>query len=226
MTSAYVHPRSGAVSSRNALARAITCAPAGRIVATAPLGPGKLGQRVGAVERIVQTAPASIGGVQRVAGVGDGHHQLRPGNLRNLRVHIGGRHGERRRLGQQIADLAQKRFVSSGVERASAVRNMPRVDLLLQRVAPVQQGPVARRQLGQQRGQPAPELRRGHAGAAHRLVGDEIVQHPGDLQTTSVDAFHPKTCPVACRRAVLPAGAFRRKPAPRFASGDGHVRHA
>src|SRR3546814_8331678 len=42
-----------------------------------PLARRRAGQRVRAVERVVQAAPARIGGVQQEAGVEDGDDQLR-----------------------------------------------------------------------------------------------------------------------------------------------------
>ena len=43
-------------------------------------------EHIGAIERVIKAAPARIGGVQRVAGVGDGHHELRSGNVGDLIV--------------------------------------------------------------------------------------------------------------------------------------------
>ena len=76
---------SGTASSRNALARAITCAPRAGIIAARLR---RAGQRVGAVERIVEAAPARIGGVEQEARVEHRHDQLRPRQPRDLVVDI------------------------------------------------------------------------------------------------------------------------------------------
>src|SRR3546814_3715403 len=48
----------------------------------------RAGQRVRAVERVVQAAPARIGGVQQEAGVEDGDDQLRSGQAGDFIVDI------------------------------------------------------------------------------------------------------------------------------------------
>jgi hypothetical protein len=52
-----------------------------RVVGRAARGTAVLGEGVGTVERVVQRAPARVGGIQRVARVEQRHHQLRPGLL-------------------------------------------------------------------------------------------------------------------------------------------------
>ena len=61
-----------------------------RVVVGAALAAAVLGDRVGAVERVVQAAPARIGGVQRVARVGHRHHELRAGDGADLGIDVGG----------------------------------------------------------------------------------------------------------------------------------------
>jgi hypothetical protein len=47
------------------------------------------GDRIGAIERVIQAAPARIGGIEQEARVEDRHDQLRPGGLRQFGVNIG-----------------------------------------------------------------------------------------------------------------------------------------
>ena len=68
----------------------MTFAPRSRIVAAALLGAVRLGDGVGAVERVVERAPARIGGVQRIARIHHRHDQLRPGDHGDLGIDIGG----------------------------------------------------------------------------------------------------------------------------------------
>src|SRR5450759_4396731 len=91
--------------------------------------------RIGAIKRIVQAAPARVGGVQRVARIGERHDQLRSADLADLFVNIGGFDFLRRRLGQQIADLFQKCRVRVQVEQLALVGAVPAVDFRLQGVA-------------------------------------------------------------------------------------------
>ena len=86
---------------------------------------------VGAVEGVVQAAPAGIRGVQGVSGVVHGHHELRSGHVGDLRVHVGRRDPHTFRCGSQIPDLAQERLVGSPVVRLAPSRDVPPVDLCL-----------------------------------------------------------------------------------------------
>ncbi len=98
--------------------------------------------------------------------------------------------GERRRLGQQIADLAQERLVGRLVGRPRPVRVVPGVDLGLQRVPPRQQGRVPRGEIVDQGGEPGPEGVGREAGAGERLGLHEIMQDGGHVQAVRVDAVH------------------------------------
>ena len=80
--------------------------PAGGVVL--PRG-RSVAQRVGAVERVVERAPAGVGGVDRVARVGHRHHELRPGHLGDLGIGAGRVDLEVRPLRHEVADLAQER---------------------------------------------------------------------------------------------------------------------
>jgi hypothetical protein len=97
-----------------------------RVVAAALLGAVGLGQHVGAVERVVQAAPARVGGVQRIARVGDRHHQLRAGLQREFGVDVLRRHLHRAGVGHQVADLVQELavpsafFIGPGLARCQA----------------------------------------------------------------------------------------------------------
>ena len=113
--------------------------------------------RVGAVEGIVQAAPARIGGVQRVARVGQRHHQLRPADLADLFVDVFRLDLVGRGLRQQIADLLQEGGIGGHVERLALVGAVPVVDFGLQRIADREQLSVPRREIAQDRGKPGPE---------------------------------------------------------------------
>ena len=153
-------------------------------------GAAILGDRVGAVERIVEAAPARVGRVERVAGVRDRHHELRPGDLGDLRVDVGG--GDRLRLGLrlEIADLVQETHVGGLVGRPGAMLAMPGVELRLQGVAVGEQLAVARPQLGDERGEPGEERVGLDAGAGKRLVDKEIVKLACDGEAVLLDRRH------------------------------------
>ena len=61
-----------------------------------------------AIKPVIKAAPTGIGGVQRIAGIGDGHHQLRAWHMGDFRVGIGGFDFEIIALGQEIADFDRK----------------------------------------------------------------------------------------------------------------------
>ena len=143
--------------------------------------------RIGAVERIVQAAPARIGRIQCVAGIVHRHHQLRPGHVRNLRVDVGGGDAECCRFGRKIADVPQERLVGRRVEIRSGMPPVPVVDLRLEQVAPLEELRVARRQTAHERGESAPKGRFVHAGARHCFVVDEAVQRRIDIDVIYAD---------------------------------------
>ncbi len=88
-----------------------------------------LGYGVGAVKCVVQAAPTCIGGIQGIAGIADRHHQLRSGDLRDLRIDRSGIDGEWLILGHEIADLEQVLFVSCAIEGGPRRLAVPGIDL-------------------------------------------------------------------------------------------------
>ena len=140
--------------------------PARRIIT---LGRQRRRERIGAVQGVIEAAPAGIGGVEGVAGVGHRHHQLRPGQGGDLRIDVGSDDLESRRLGNQIADLRQELPFLRHVERLAALFAPALVDRLLQRVPPGQKGGVARAEARQDVSQTGPEIRRRHAGPGQQL---------------------------------------------------------
>ena len=158
------------------------------VVAVALLGAVGLRNDVGAVQRVVQRAPARIGGVQREPRVEHRHHQLRAGGRGDLRVDARRGDGEVGGLGQQVADLGEEGLVCLGIVRFEDAVPVPLVDLGLQLVAPGQQLLVLRCQIGHHLVHTRPEGVGVDAGAGQRLVADEVVQHLGDAQVAHDDA--------------------------------------
>jgi hypothetical protein len=100
-------------------------------VETGPfLEPRILGDHVSAVVGVVQAAPARVGGIQGIAGVADRHDQLRPGDVGDFRVDVGGGYPEIFTLGQQVTDLLQEAFVGPRVDGAGVVQ-VPVADCFL-----------------------------------------------------------------------------------------------
>ena len=107
-------------------------------------------ERIGAIPRIIQAAPARIGGIEHKPIIERRHHQLRPRHQRNLGVNILRANGKWRWFGHKIANLAQKRAVCGHIKRLARARAMPRIDLRLQRITLGQQRAAHRREpLGQ-----------------------------------------------------------------------------
>ncbi len=115
----------------------------------AGLGVFTAGQRVRAVERVVERAPARVGGVERIARVHHRHDELRAGEARDLVIDALGSDREIGAGRHEIADLGQEGLVFGGVERLALAREMPGVDLRLQLVALGEQRLVARREVDQ-----------------------------------------------------------------------------
>ena len=146
--------------------------------------------RIGAVEGVIQDAPARIRRVQRVAGVGQGNDELRSADLADLLVDIGGLDLLRGRLRQEIADLLEEGRIRVHVERLALVGAMPAVDLDLQRIAEGEQLAVFRPELLDDGGDTGPECIGRNPGFGGRLLGDEIEQDRGDLQSVGIDTIH------------------------------------
>ena len=130
---------------------------AARFVVTAASLARVVRDRIGAIERVVQTAPARVRRVQRVAGVGEGDHELRAANLADLFVDICGLDLVCRRLRLKIADLLEEGRVGVHVERLALVGAVPAIDLGLQRITESQEFTIFRSQFGDDGGQPRPE---------------------------------------------------------------------
>ena len=145
-------------------------------------------QHVGAIQRVVQRAPARVGGVQRIAGVGDGDHQLRAGLLRELVVHVGGADLHFLGLLHQVANLFQECLVGRHVGDGAGVGAVPAVQLGLQAVALGQQGDVLGRQISHQRVKALPECLGTDAGAGQHFFFNKLVQNRGHLQAVDVGA--------------------------------------
>ena len=157
---------------------------------------------VGAVERIVERAPARVGGIERIARIAHRHHELRPGDGGDLVVDRGGLDLEVRTFRHEVADLGEERFLRGDVGRLPAPPAIPSVDLRLQFVAPLEQGAVARREVMNDAIKPSPECRGVDPGARNDLVRDEIVQDFGNLQISNryaIESGHEK----------LPCGGLR-----------------
>jgi len=153
-----------------------------RVVAAPALAAAGLRNGVGAVERVVERAPARVGGVERVARVQDRHHQLRPGLQGQFGVHIGGAGAHAHRRRHQVADALEELAVGGQVGDGAGVRAVPAVQLGLQAIALGQQGGVFGRQIGDDGIEPGPEGRRIDAGAGQHLLVDKFVQGAGYVQ--------------------------------------------
>ncbi len=139
-----------------------------------------VGDRIGAVQRVVEAAPARIGRVQCISSIRNRHDKLRAGDAGDLRIDVG--RADRDALGfvHQVADAAQEAEVAVAVGRFALVGDVPRVDLLLNAVALLQQRLAARREIGQQRGETAPKSVAADGGPGEGFVADEIKKRLGD----------------------------------------------
>ena len=145
---------------------------------------------IGAIEAIIKAAPARIGGIQRIAGVGHRYDQLRAGHAGNLGVDIRGVDLEIRPLGQEVADILQKGAIGAVVMRGRTVRAVPRIDPRLQILSFGQKCAVLRGQIGQHRGKSGPKRIRLHASARQRLCLDKLCKAAIHLQAVPIGAGH------------------------------------
>ena len=78
---------------------------AGAALCIVTLALWQIAQRIGAIQRVIQAAPAGVRRVQRKAGVHDRHNQLRAGQIGDLGIDRRCLNREIGAFGHQIADV-------------------------------------------------------------------------------------------------------------------------
>ncbi len=161
-----------------------------RVVRRSALLAVVLGEGVGAVERVVERAPAGVGGVGGEPRVEHRYDELRAGLDGDLLVHVAGLDGEVGGLVDEVAQVAEQLDVRRLVADRARVLLVPLVELLLELVAPGQQVAVARGEVGEDRLDAGPEGALVDTRPGQCLVAHERVQDGGDLQASD---SHPIT---------------------------------
>ena len=158
-----------------------------RIVGGSSFRPVLLADDIGAVKGIVEATPARIGRVQGVPGVVQRHHELRPRDRRDLRVHIFGGDRERALFLEQIPRIGEKLPVCDQVECLVRPFLMPGIDPLLVTGAHVEEAAV----LGSEFLDDGPQGRPDRVGietCAGRDLGlHQVVEGPRDPQVRNGD---------------------------------------
>ena len=156
----------------------------GRVVFGALLQSLRLRYDVGAVQGVVQAAPARVGRVQGIAGVVHRHHQLRARHACDFRIHVGG--GDRIVVGfrLQIADFLQELPLFIDLEALAA----PLIDSLLKIVPLFEECSVQGSQIANDGSQGSPERVRVDAGPRRDFIPDQVIQPFVDAKTAVGDA--------------------------------------
>ena len=166
-----------------------------RVIGTTALSAAVLGNHVKAVEGVIETAPARVGGIERVARIAHRDHQLRAGHGGDFGVDIGRGDIEVGRCFLEVADIAQELLVGRGVMRLALALLMPLVDLFLQRVAACQQLAIARREFGHGLFQRAPEMGRFDAGSRADFLIHQRLEWGGDAQSADLGVLGHRSLP-------------------------------
>ena len=128
---------------------------------------------------------------------------MRPGQGRDFRIDVLRFNGEIRGLGEQIADVAQKRLVGSGVQRAPLAPGVPGIDGVLKLIAPGKQGSVDRPEFIECRFETGPERIEADTGARQHVFPHQPVKLLRDLKTA---ALHPvRHASLPKKRVSIPA---------------------
>ena len=159
------------------------------VVSGALLGAVVLGDRVGAVERVVERTPSGVGGVEGETGVEDGNDELRSGRGGDLAVDV--RRGDLERFGggDEVPDLLEERLVGGGVVGLSGPVAVPGVDAALKVVALGEQFAVLGSEIVDDLVCTVPERGCIYPRAGDRFVVDEVVENLGDVESTDLHAL-------------------------------------
>jgi len=160
-----------------------------RIVALGEFGAVLLGNRIGAVERVVERSPARIGSIERIARIHYRHNELGPRLNGELVIDIGGADLGISRDREQVADGGQEGLVGSHVLDGAWIGTMPGINLGLDAIALSEQGCVSGGQIMHERIEPAPERGRVHTAARQGLFLNESLQAGGHLKTLAGHSF-------------------------------------
>src|SRR6478735_6419958 len=179
-----------------------------------------LRDRISPVEGVIEAAPAGIGGVERVAGIGGGNHQLRTRDAGDLVVHTIRRDYEGFRFGTEVVDLSQESLITRRIGRSPLERRMIAVNPALEVVANGEQLAVARCEDAHQPGNARPKCLRGDASPQKDLLFDEIKQNRGDLEAVRRNVFHTVSLMVG---RTLAKGSFGEKDRSGFCRGEGNA---
>ncbi len=117
---------------------------------------------VGAVQRVVEAAPARVRGIQCEAGVADRHHELWARDRRDLGIYVAGLDRERFARFDEVADPDEESAVVRLVESVAAVGLVVLVDLRLNGIALGQQAFIVRCQRADDVFHAGPEVAGGH----------------------------------------------------------------
>ena len=153
---------------------------------------GKLAQRIGSVQRVVQRSPPSVRGIDRVTRVRDGHDELRAGDGRDLGIPAIGVDAESRPNRHEVADLFEKRPVLDGVMRSARSLTMPTIDRRLHRCPHGEQFCISRRRLVDQSRQTVPEAPGVDPRGRQGFGLEHLHQFGADEQIASLDVRHDR----------------------------------
>ena len=169
--------------------------------------------RIGAVERIVEAAQRALAALSAIVRH-DRHDKLWSRHRRDLGIHGLGGNRDRLRLWRDVADLLGELPLCGDVDRLSAMRRPPIVDLLLQPVTFGEKPAVDRRQFGKQPCICRPEGVRGNCRTGHDLIGNQFRQGRGNTEIVEANIFGhwqpPKSRPMLGSQSgpSAPKGVF------------------
>ena len=163
------------------------------------------GDDVGAVQRIVEAAPAGVGGIERVAGVVDRHDELGAGDPRDLVVDVRGVDLKLVADRGEVADGFQECAVLGRIDGLRRALLMPCVDPRLEPAPPFEQRAVLRPEVPDDVRERAPERLGLDPGSGGDLVPDQIVQPFGDVEAADFHSLaHRSLSCIVCPRDRAP----------------------
>ena len=150
---------------------------------------GRIAKRVRAIKCIIERTPTGVRRIQGIPRVCDRNDKLRARDFRDLGINVGGCDLKGRRLGHEVADVAQERLIRCSVMGRTSARAMPVIDFRLKVRPLLEQCGVYRRSPSDKIGKRRPNRTGIQSGARQCFVFDEVGKFLCNLKSAAIQSI-------------------------------------